>query len=190
VVLRWVTMSQLAVTCACLVFLVGSATAQAPVPDAATMDPAVENEGPEGLKTEPPPLRLVPPPPPVVPPELLAQISDLERSGKRMRAGGAVMLALGIALEITGQVLVLHSQLSTTQTCATKAGVTSCSTDYNVAELGTGIGLGVAGAALLYTGPTVMSAGSGRIRRARFLKATLRPEVSARQLGLRMTLTF
>jgi hypothetical protein len=171
--------------------------AQPPLPPAQPPPPPMQPQPDEPMPGQPqqilPPL---PPPPPPLPPQVRAALDQkardeathLESSGKGMRAGGAVMVALGAALEISGQVMVLHSQFNTTQTCTTKGGMTSCSTDYNTGELVAGIVSGLAAGGLLYGGMALLSAGGARLRRAKVLKLRFSP--GPQQVSAQFSVTF
>jgi hypothetical protein len=146
---------------------------------------------------QPPPAPPQPPPPPVwvMPrpgptPEQLAEAAELERSGKRMRAGGFAFLAIAIAAEVTGQVLVLYSQLAASTTCVQQGGMQVCTTDSHIPELASGIVLGLVGGGSIYGSTAVISAGTGRIRRAKLLRMQIRPEFGAHQLGASAVLHF
>jgi hypothetical protein len=134
----------------------------------------------------PPPVYATPPMPTLEP----AEIQQLESSGRSMRAGGAVMLAVGAAMDLAGLILVTHAQISTTSTCTTRANVTSCSSDLNIPELATGIAIGLAGPGLIYGGIAVLSAGKARIRRAHAMRMQIAPSLSATTLGARVAVEF
>ena len=147
---------------------------QAPPPDLAPRQNAAPLRGP-----------FLPPPLPTTP-----EIDRLEKSGRSLKAGGGVMIALGAALEISGQVMVLHSQFATTQKCTVKANVESCSTDYNLTELVTGVVAGLAAGGLLYGGLAVLSAGGGRVRRAQSMRLRLRTTLGQNSIAAQAALSF
>jgi hypothetical protein len=119
------------------------------------------------------------------------EIDELERSGRRLRAGGAVMIALGAALEVAGQIMVLHSQLAESQVCTRNLqGATSCSSDLDVGELVAGIVAGLAGGGLLGGGVPVFGAGSARLRRAAVLRARMGLSLDGGGAGLRLSAAF
>jgi len=121
---------------------------------------------------------------------MLAEAAELERTGKRMRAGGFALLAIAIAAEVTGQVLVLYSQLAATTTCVTQNNQQICNTDSHIPELASGIALGLVGAGSIYGATAILSAGAGRIRRAKLLRLQIRPEFGAQHVGATATLRF
>jgi hypothetical protein len=107
-----------------------------------------------------------------------------------MKAGGGVMVALGAAMEISGQVLVIVSQLSATSTCTVVGGNSHCTTDYHVPELATGVAFGLAAGGLIYGGLAVLSAGSGRVRKAQTMRLRLHPVLGANVIGAQAALSF
>ena len=169
-------------------------------PDDVHAPPPMTAPPPPPLPPQPPPLPIqqpvLPPLPPLEPFERMkpppppdpAEIARLEHSGHAMKAGGAVMLALGAIMEISGEVLLLHSQLTTTSKCPANGG--SCTTDYHLDELIPGVIGGLAGGGLIYGGLSVLSAGSARIRRAQTLKLRIHPQFGVQQVSAQLSLIF
>jgi hypothetical protein len=176
-----------------------------PDPSDPALQPQPEAQPPPPPPQQPPPQQWQPPPQqwqqppqqpmwmPMRPPPTqqdLAEAAELERSGRRMRAGGFAFLALAIAAEVTGQVLVLYSQLATSQTCMIVDAQTVCTNDNHIPELATGIALGLVGAGSIYGATAVISAGSGRLRRAKLLRQQIRPEFGAQRIGVTYRFNF
>jgi len=158
-----------------------------PPPQAPAPMPETPPPPPDQVRQNAAPLRgpFLPPPLPTTP-----EIDKLESSGRAMKAGGGVMIALGAAMEISGQVLVIVSQLNATSTCTVIGGSSHCSTDYHLPELGTGIAFGLAAGGLIYGGLAVLSAGSGRVRRAQSMRLRLHPVLGANLVGAQAALSF
>jgi hypothetical protein len=126
------------------------------------------------------------------PPRLLTvnpEAERLERSGRTMKAGGAFMLALGIAMELSGDAMTLYSQFADAPSqCASYHGSGTCPDDHRKDLLIGGVVSGLVGGGLSYGGLAVMAAGRGRIYRARALR--FQPVLGARDVGARLSLTF
>jgi hypothetical protein len=142
---------------------------------------------PPQSETPPPPALPPPPaPPPPLPPMLAPQspqqyaaersteAEKLERSGKAMKAGGAFMIALGAALELTGLSMSLYSQFGPGPTCyiLVQGGKNQevCGDDPRTPYLIAGTVSEIVGGALIGGGMPVMFAGISRIRRAKVMK--------------------
>jgi hypothetical protein len=99
------------------------------------------------------------------------EIAHLESSGRAMKAGGAVMVALGAALELSSLALTLYSQIAPAPVCTVSlTNGTVCPDDPRIPYLIAGTVGELAGGGLIGGGLAVLSAGNGRIRRARLLK--------------------
>jgi hypothetical protein len=193
--MRWIAIASM--------LLAAPALAQEAEPDDEPVHEAPPGTPPPPVAPAPLPETPPPPPPemrqnaaplrgPFLPPPLptTPEIDKLEHSGRAMRAGGGVMVALGAAMEISGQVLVIVSQLNATSTCTVTGGNTHCTTDYHLPELGTGIAFGLAAGGLIYGGLAVLSAGSGRVRKAQLMRFRLHPVVGTNTVGAQAALSF
>jgi hypothetical protein len=156
--------------------------------------PQVETQPP--VYQPPPPVYQAPqpvyPPPQPMPQPIVQQpsseeIAHLESSGKSMKAGGAVMIALGAALEITSLAMTLYSQFAAAPVCTVSlSNGTVCPDDPRIPFLIAGTVGELVGGGLIGGGLAVLSAGNGRIRRARLLKLHMGfgPQQVSAQVGM------
>jgi hypothetical protein len=139
--------------------------------------PPTEQQPPPPMQQQPPPAPPPPPLPPMLTPqspqqyaaERAAEADKLERKGKAMKGGGAFMLAMGIALELTGLSMTFYSQLADPPTCYINQPCDDPRTKFLVS----GTVLELAGGGLIGGGLPVMFAGINRLNRARRLRLHL-----------------
>jgi hypothetical protein len=140
----------------------------------------------------PPQMQPLPPPPPMLTPqspqqyaaERAAEADKLLRSGRAMKAGGAFMLAMGIALELTGLGMTFYSQLADPPICYVGKPCDDPRTKFLIS----GSVLDLAGGGLIGGGLPVMFAGVNRINRARRLKLHL--SFGAQEVRAQAAFTF
>jgi hypothetical protein len=149
-----------------------------PVPQQApSQDEPMPQAPPQATPAQPPPQAPVQA---IVPPS--EEANRLERSGKAMVGGGAFLIAVGAAAELTGLVMSIYSQFGSFDPVCAKCD------DPRTPFLITGLVTSLAAGGLIYGGTAVLSAGKGRIRRAKLIRLNM--SFGSQQVSAQAALNF